>query len=134
MKILCRTIFDCRRTGVTGRMRLDNLPFVDQAKQTVSNQSDWIRSRNQQRNYETLLQLFGLRTQPQNITDPVQTEANWEFTFESENENVFLLEGDALGCLKQDAENVPMVADIHGVGTASPLIPGQNIWFELVNS
>lgn len=118
-------------------MRLDEMPFVDCAGQQVSNQTDWLRSRNQQRNYETLLQLFGLRTQPQNITDPVVVNDKWEFTFESENDNVFLSGTDPLGCLKQDAETVPMVADISIASSASLLIPqgpNQNIWFDLVNS
>jgi hypothetical protein len=118
-------------------MRLDNMPFVDQAGQQVSTQADWLRSRNQQRNYETLLQLFGLRTQPQNITNPVLVANKWEFTFESENQSVFAMDGDPLGWLKQDAETVPMVQDVNSMVSASALCtsgPNQNIWFELVNS
>lgn len=137
MKILCKTIFDCRRTDVTGRLKLDQMPFVDHAGQTVRNQADWLRSRNQQRNYETLLQVFGLRTQPMNISLPEQQQQFWQFTFESENEQVFAQDGDPLGCLKQDVETVPMVADITSSSSASVLYPSgpnQNIWFELVNS
>jgi len=118
-------------------MRLDNMPFVDRAGQQVSTQADWLRSRNQQRNYETLLQLFGLRTQPQNVTDPVCVNARWEFMFESENQNVFFMDGDPLGWLKQDAETVPMVQDVTSIISANalcPFGPNQNIWFELVNS
>lgn len=137
MKILCRTIFDCRKTGVTGKLKLDQIPFVDRAGQEIATQKDWMRSRNQQRNYETLLQLFGLRTQPLNISEPILVNGLWQFTFESENESVFLLDGDPLGCLKQDVNSVPMVSDVLSLTTISPLVSqgqDQNIWFELVNS
>jgi len=140
MKVLCRTLFDCTRTGVTGHFRVPELPFRDRAGQTVDTFQDWTRSRNQQRNYETLLQLFGLRTQPQDISEPQCDNGVWSFTFESENENVFAMDGntDSLASLKKDCDGIPMMTGLNEKPGLEPVLypqPGkENIWFELVNS
>ena len=140
MKVLCRTLFDCTRTGITGHFRKPELPFCDNAGQTVSSIEDWTRSRNQQRNYETLLQIFGLRTQPQEITEPVCEGQIWSFSFESENEGVFSSHNssDAFAALKQDCDGVPMMLGLTEKTGLEPVLlcqdAKQNIWFELVNN
>ena len=140
MKVLCRTLFDCSRTGVTGHFRLSELPFCDCAGQPVATFQDWTRSRNQQRNYETLLQIFGLRTQPQEISEPVCKDQIWSFSFESENESVFSINGnpDGLAALKQDCNGIPMMLRLTEKADIEPALvcqdAKQNIWFELVNN
>lgn len=140
MKIQCRTTFDCTYTGVTGRFTPDVLPFVDRAGQPVQSQIHWHRSRNQQRNYETLLQLFGLRTQPMNITRPVSNDGVWELTFDCESEGVYAVHGDAdeLAGLKIDCEGVPMVLGLTESKTETPVMTAagseQNIWFQTINT
>lgn len=140
MKILCRTLFDCSCTGVTGNFRPGELPFQDRAAQTIQSQLDWNRSRNQQRNYETLLQIFSLRTQPQNITVPVKIDNAWQFEFDSESEGVFDVYGNAdpLAGLKLDCDGVPMVMSLgEALGTGPTICtqgPQQNIWFDTINT
>ena len=140
MKILCRTLFDCSCTGVTGNFRPGELPFQDRATQEICNQPDWNRSRNQQRNYETLLQIFSLRTQPQNITVPVKIDNTWQFEFESESEGVFDVYGDTdpLAGLKIDCSGVPMILNLGEITDTGPTIQThglqQNIWFETINT
>ena len=140
MKILCRTQFDCSRTGVTGTFRSSEVPYVDQVGQAVNNQQQWNRSRNQQRNYETLLQIFGLRTQPQEITQPVCKNSVWQFSFESESEGVFETHGnpDTLAGLKLDCDGVPMMLNLTEQSGLAPVLttqgPQQNIWFETINT
>lgn len=140
MKVQCCTLFDCTRTGVTGRFRSPELPFTDAAGQPIATLQDWTRSRNQQRNYETLLQIFGLRTQPQQVSEPRCLDQKWLFSFESETENVFAMDGDpdSLAALKQDCNGIPMMLGLtedHGI---EPVLicqgANQNIWFELVNN
>jgi hypothetical protein len=136
MKINCRTLFDCTYTGVTGSYRPAQLPFTDRAGQSITNQAQWERSINQQRNYETLLQIFGLRTQPMNVTEPHCVDNVWHFSFESETEAVFLLPGqDDLAALRADCEGVPMTLNldekIHTVSRLCTQGPQQNIWFSL---
>ena len=140
MKIICRTLFDCSATGVTGHFRSSEIPFVDQAGQQVNNQQDWNHSRNQQRNWETLLQLISLRTQPVGITIPAQQNDVWEFEFKSESQGVFEVHGnpDPLAGLKTDCEGVPMMLNLKEQPELSPTITtngnDQNIWFTAVNN
>ena len=140
MKILCRTFFDCSLTGITGTFRSAELPFKDRANQDIRSQQDWNRSRNQQRNYETLTQIFGLRTQPLNITVPVKIQDTWEFAFDSESEGVFDVYGntDPLAGLKLDCDGVPMVLNLGEEPGVGPTIrtqgPQQNIWFDTINT
>jgi len=139
MKVLCKTFFDCGRTGVTGNFRIGELPFRDRDGQQVENFEDWNRSRNQQRNYETLVQIFGLRTQPMDITQPTHNNDEWTFEFDSENAEVFsrFEDPDPLASLKADCEGVPMMTNLRErtglIPTLSVSGPDQNIWFELVN-
>lgn len=140
MKIICRTFFDCSATGVTGHFRSSEIPFVDQAGQQIKNQQDWNHSRNQQRNWETLLQLISLRTQPVDITIPVQQNGIWEFEFKSESQGVFEVYNnpDLLAGLKTDCEGVPMMLNLKEQPELSPTITtngdDQNIWFTAVNT
>lgn len=137
MKILCRTLFDCTATGVTGHLRPSDLPFVDAAGQTVDNQLAWNRSRNQQRNYETLIQLISLRTQPINITAPDQDQQHWQFSFETENENVYGSGDHVFENLLQDCAGVPMITNLGEQQSLNAVIETaglrQNIWFETIN-
>jgi len=137
MKILCRTLFDCTATGVTGHMRSSDLPFVDAAGQTVDNQLAWNRSRNQQRNYETLIQLISLRTQPINVTATDQNQQYWQFSFETENESVYGSGPDAFENLLQDCAGVPTITNLGEQQSLNAVIETQglrqNIWFETIN-
>jgi hypothetical protein len=140
MKIVCRTLFDCSYTGVTGHYRPSEIPFVDKLGQQISNQEDWHRSRNQQRNWETLMQIIGLRTQPQSITRPVCQDSKWSFEFIAEATGVYSLTDspDPLAGLKQDCDGVPMVVGLSERSNISPTISvsgvNQNIWFETINN
>lgn len=85
--------------------------------------------RNQQRNWETVLQTIGLRTQPLLINGPVCTESNvtdgwnfgeyyqgrhkiWMWTFAVEHQDVFLIENNAQGALEADFEQIPVVTGL----------------------
>ena len=140
MKIVCRTLFDCSLTGVTGHFRPSEIPFVDRAGQQVRDQPDWNHSRNQQRNWETLLQIISLRTQPVDLTIPAEKDGVWEFEFRSESEGVFEIYGDSdpLAGLRVDCEGVPMMLNLTEQPSLAPTITtngkGQNIWFSAVNN
>ena len=122
------TDFDCRPTGVTGHFRTNVLPFVDRADQSITNFDSWNSSRNQQRNWETLLQLIGLYTQPQSISDIRMQNGRWEFEFETEFDDVFRLNDDPVGLLKQACRGVPIINYVQQQLTAL-LQPDVNIWF-----
>jgi hypothetical protein len=133
MRIKITTKFDCTVTGVTGQYRPGKIPFEDKSGTIVNNELSWIKSRNQQRNYESILQLVSLFTQPLNITVPVKKTNHWSWTFDSEYESIFDLDQDRLGLLKKHASGIPMITGLDEQDlTQSVLEPGQNIDFELV--
>jgi hypothetical protein len=111
------------------------MPFYDRSGCLISDSESWHRSRNQQRNWETLTQILGLRTQLFNLTDPVtdQTGTKWMFEFETETDGVYGPESDPVAVLRADAAGVPMLGQIgSSADTASVLVTAgtnQNIWF-----
>lgn len=86
------------------------------------------QERNQQRNWETLLQCIGLRTQPQNITEPQAGMGSmklfdfgdfyesgqrvWSWTWTTESAGVYDLPGRPLGGLFEDLEQVPIITGL----------------------
>jgi hypothetical protein len=85
--------------------------------------------RDQQRNWETVLQVIGLRAQPQLIEGPVCREYAidssggfgemyhgvqkvWLFCFGVESEDVFLYNDDPVGGLDKDFAQVPVVCGL----------------------
>lgn len=133
MRIVCRTAFDCTVTGVTGHFRPSQLPFRDRAGREIVDQRTWMISRNQQRNWETLLQIICLRCLPEDITNTAHINDHWNFSFAVPNVSV-LGERD-FESLYRDCQGVPMISDI-ATGQASTIEtqgPKRNIWFSTIN-
>jgi hypothetical protein len=135
MRYLCQTLFDITATGITGHFRSTRMPFVDKAGQEIRDQTDWNRSRNQQRNWETLTQIIGLRTQIFDLQLPVRDRGGttWMFEFETDRDGVFGPESDPTQILRLDSEGVPMLLDLDNRNDLAPFIvtqgTEQNIWF-----
>jgi hypothetical protein len=114
------TLVDVTATGVTRSKDQDNM------------------ERNQHRNWETLLQCIGLRTQPQHITVPccidefeltffkfgefyAGKQRVWTWKWAVESSGVYDLPNEPLGGLLRDFEQVPIVT---GLGeTARFMLP-----------
>jgi hypothetical protein len=115
------------------------LPFTTKTGLVIHTPEQWNRSRNQQRNWESLLQIMSLRTQPMNVVPPTKQTDGWHFEFEVEAEGVLGSEfgSDDLAGLVADCDGVPMVTglDESGVVTATLHAQGQdqNIWFRAIN-
>ncbi len=120
-RIKISTKFDCTCTGITGHCRSSDVVT-------------WTKQRNQQRNYETLTQIIGLYTQPQNLSKP-QFDSNakkWFFEFETEFEGIFRTGTDELGILKNTCRGTPMITGLTEPDPpGSTLEPEENIWFEV---
>jgi len=135
MKYICQTLFDITATGVTGHCKSARMPFRDRAGQNINNEEAWNRSRNQQRNWETLTQILSLRTQLFDLTDPIsdQTGTRWMFEFETEFDGVYGPESDPVLVLRADAEGVPMLRELDNDPDIDTVLitngPRQNIWF-----
>ena len=138
MRYMCQTLFDITCTGTTGHFRPTRLPFEDQAGQIITDQVLWNRSRNQQRNWETITQILGLRTQLFDLQLPIQNinGTTWMFEFETELDGVFGPNEDPTQILRQDSEGVPMLLDLNNRPDIGPLLccrgSKQNIWFAVV--
>jgi len=115
-RIRCTTLFDITQTGVLNR-----------SKPTEENIEDWVKRRNTQCNFDTVLQVISLRSQPEVVRLPVSvelTEPNhqlfgflyssenvncWKFEFEVQHSSVFENGVVPLGALYKDCEGVPMI-------------------------
>jgi len=135
MRFACQTLFDITATGTTGHCKTARLPYTDAAGQVIRDQVTWNRSRNQQRNWETLQQILSLRTQIMQITLPLpdQTGTRWMFEFETDTAGAFGPDDDATMILRQDAAGVPMLGELNNEPDLDPFLvttgPRQNIWF-----
>jgi hypothetical protein len=109
------------------------LPFQDREGQHIPDQVAWNRSRNQQRNWETILQIIGLYTQAQDISTTEKTDQGWCFEFSTEFDDVFSAPGDPLGLLKSACRGVPMFSDLDSVPRTHMLNPDSNIEFAIVD-
>ena len=123
------TLFDISKTGVLKNYVSYIPPFVDGACQTVRNKEEWSRSRNQQRNFETLVQIISLRSQPIILENPkmllnqnlinynfgskfVEKATVWLVSFATEHVSVYSKENNPVGALEYDSDNVPIIVGL----------------------
>jgi hypothetical protein len=118
-RVACFTMFDITQTGVINRSR----PNVE-----VTNLDDWIIKRNTQCNFDTILQVISLRSQPDVTKVPTQVKilfdddclfghiyrdnkshTCWTFDFEVQHSSVFEDGLQELGALYKDCQSVPML-------------------------
>ena len=140
MKILCRTLFDCTYTGVTGTFRANQLPFDDRSGKTIEDQAAWEYARNQQRNWETIMQMISLRAQPTVEQFPKHEHDTWYFVFAVEVKAVYSATGqdDNYDTLLNECHGIPMIIGLDETQPLQSRLIGhgqaQNIWFESVNN
>jgi type II secretory pathway pseudopilin PulG len=105
--------------------------------QVINNELEFVRARNQQRNFDTLLQLISLRTQIFNVTDPeicnncpaFQDQLSWQFTFEIEPQWQWAVDGEKFWLLNNDSHGTPMITGLTETGAVTACIcsMGNNI-------
>ena len=103
--------------------------LVDITSTGVSRGMDDTLERNQQRNWETVLQCIGLRTQPHYVQEPVQStfsdisiaefgdfytgeQRGWYWQWAIEGEGIYDLSNRELAGLQQDFEQVPIITGL----------------------
>ena len=133
MRFACKTYFDICPTGVIGHYKSVRVPFIDKSGQRIETELAWNQARNQQRNWETLTQVIGMRAQILKITIPKRVQDHWEFEFEVETPDAFGTIDDPVKMLASDADGVPMLTGLWNRNDLQPIInvngPNQNIWF-----
>lgn len=114
-RIWCYTLFNITPTGILNRSKVpDNYSL------------EWINKRNTQCNFDTILQVISLRSQPDVISNPVKINMNeqltgkfgyiynnlsycWKFEFEVQHDSVFENGISEFGALYNDCSGVPMI-------------------------
>lgn len=139
MRIRCITTFDITATGVRSNFNANRIPFQDAVGESVTDIETWSRSRNQQRNWETVNQLIALRCLPHDISQPIKSQHDgintWSFDFEVDDVSMISREGQDLALLKQDCEDIPMITGLDETAAQISLLrPNHNILFELESS
>ena len=135
MKYAVQTFFDITATGITGHFKPSRIPFRDNAGNMITDAESWNRARNQQRNWETVTQILGLRTQLFRLQDPIvdTSRSAWMFEFETESNNIYGDDVDPTAVLRTDADGVPMLLGLNNRSDMSATLvtagPQQNIWF-----
>jgi hypothetical protein len=134
IRIRCRTLFDITQTGSTGHFKPERLPFTDRSGNRIVDINTWEKSRNTQRNLETLLQIISLRTQVFEVTDPIKTKKIWYFEFSTETTGAYGTFDDPVSLLKKDANGVPMIVHLDESKFSATVMVvdgnGQNVWFD----
>jgi hypothetical protein len=136
-QIRVTTYFDCTQTNTTSYRKVKN-------SKTFTTAEEWDYSRNQQRNFETILQCVSLRATPDNISVPVYIEdedgmKHWTFNFSISHNGAFATEDDETGLLKESVFGVPMIVGLSDSYKEGFLVPylvasGEkpNIFFEII--
>lgn len=107
-RIKIHTDFDITNTGVVRNFREGmQLPRKIHGR-LIETEEEWIICRRQQTNWETILQIISLRTQPLNMKTNVNA-TDWTFEFDVEFADIYRRDKDPLGILKEDFNNVPML-------------------------
>ena len=131
------TFFDCTQTGTTSYRKIKN-------SSEFTTTEEWDYSRNQQRNFETILQCVSLRATPDDISVPVYVKDNdgmkhWTFSFSIFHDGAFATEHDETGLLKEAVFGVPMIVGLSETYKEGFLVPylvanGEkpNIFFEII--
>lgn len=145
--IRCHTLFDITNTGILNRKAPINLPS--------EKLKEWELGRNRQSNFDTIIQVLSLRTQPEEITKPVESTISvdddkfgflfseeteqpcWSFDFAIYYKDAYTDGVTELGGLYNDCDGVPMIK----IGTEWAKLPNfldtsselRNIYFEVIN-
>ena len=124
MRIKCYTTIDITETGV---------------KHVFQGSSEEHRSkRNQQRNWETFIQVISLRTHVEILSKPhicleksTQDTTIFEFEFLVESDDAFETPAHALGLLIAEAEGIPVIPIGKSTHTSIKTLNDENTIFEL---
>lgn len=151
MRIKCYTLYDITQTNVNFRKKNTEIVPADEMKK-----------RSQQSNFETILQIINMRSQPEEISESELTVINiddlkdfnfgylyeksynktinkinvWSFTFSVDHADVFNNGINDLGSLSDDCNQVPMILRLEETFKLSNQMnisdEQRNIYFEIL--
>jgi len=127
--IVCYSLIDITKTGIVSNFKPSAPDFIDDANQVIDDEISWSRSRNQQRNFETIIQTIGLKSQITHLQVPIDNLVDlqelgcfgksfkgkrkvWTFTFAVEHIDVYKKDGESLLLLPADVNLIPCILDL----------------------
>lgn len=130
--IKIKTKFDITHTNVIRKPAQDVFPLKINGR-VFKSQEEWTKARKQQSNWETIIQVVSLRTQPLNIKS-YKNNGYWFLEFDIAFDEVFASGGDKLRLLKDDCQAIPMIIGLDDTGKLAPmLLVDENTFFEIYN-
>ena len=126
MRIKVSTYFDITETGINRVYKSQHLPTKINGK-TVKTEDEWNTKRKQQNNFETVMQVLGMRGTPTEVSKPVHNDGVWSFVFEVDDTIVY---GENLELLVAELEGTPMITGLTEKETVDLFLNSNNIWFE----
>ena len=133
------TLFDITNTDIIRPYKI----ALMQSHPSINSEAEWIIARKQQTNFETILQVLSLRTQPSVLHKPIVKTGSlnkfkinkkgkiWSVVFTIEHDSVYFNGIRDLGLLEEDCEHVPMIINLDESITDEYLQVGKNIYFEI---
>ncbi|SVC26230.1 uncharacterized protein METZ01_LOCUS279084 [marine metagenome] len=122
-----KTLIDVSPTGIISEYRGDvPMPFVDDLKNIINDQESWSNSRNEQRNWETLVQCISLRAQPIMLSESAVENISvasldfgykgkqnvWTFDLGFETADIFTDSGDPVKLLIEQLDVIPILTGL----------------------
>ena len=126
-KYQIKTLIDISATGIISEYRSDvPMPFVDDLKNIINDRETWSISRNEQRNWETLVQCISLRAQPIMLGESAVENISvasldfgykgkqnvWTFDFGFETADIFTDSGDPVKLLIEQLDVIPILTGL----------------------
>ena len=147
------SLVDITKTGILSQYNSSIPPLVDSVGYIIDSSDTWLFSRNRQRNWETIIQVISLRSQPIILNEPEllanQSLKNyqfgkaysgnkfnvWVFSFGVENGSVYGNSENELYWLEQDMNNIPIITGLtetesHEPRTLNCFGSNRNIYFK----
>lgn len=112
--------FDITNTGVTRNFKPCTFPQVINGVK-VSSEQEWGRLRKQQCNWETVVQVVSLRTQPFDI-QTTKLSDTWILEFDIDHTGVYFKDHDPVGLLRDDFRGVAMITGLNESKALEPLV------------
>jgi len=130
------TLIDITATGIVAPYNSTLKQVIDDSDTIINNETSWNKSRSKQRNWETLVQVLGLRSLPNILYTPVckyeslsnfdfgsaykGKENVWCFEFTTEQNQLFTLGDKPTALLQQDLHQVPVITNLDETVDISP--------------
>lgn len=121
-KIEIQTLFDITKTNIVRNYS----PALVKSHPTINTKEEWVKARQQETNWETIIQVISLRSNPVDIKYPNVEKIDlknfgyhmffglaWKFSFVIETDSVFHDGTNPIGLLLDDMNNVPMISGLN---------------------